>query len=173
MNKFSLHHVFSSMNLFIKANGKHKEIARSDCSLVSGGSLAIKPPKIAASETNKRPKATTTAIHNDTCSFIGGGTAYKAPRKANSTEVLNTNSANAIKSPKLQNRTHELSAQICTLVGGSVTPYKKPKATASMRALPIDSCTSVFGGTGAYKRPRATAIDVNYDSIPPVDISQG
>ncbi|TMO66475.1 hypothetical protein [Pseudoalteromonas aurantia] len=83
MNKFSLHHVFSSMNLFIKANGKHKEIARSDCSLVSDGYLAIKPPRVKTVKNNLTSSKTENAIcelSTKVCTLALGGTAYKTPR---------------------------------------------------------------------------------------------
>ncbi|OHU90604.1 MULTISPECIES: hypothetical protein [Pseudoalteromonas] len=84
MNKLSLHRVFSSMNLFIKVNGKHKEIAKSDCGLVAGGLLAIKRPRAThVSEFTDSIQELT----NDTCIYVSGGTVPNKRPKATAASI--------------------------------------------------------------------------------------
>ncbi|MCF6437757.1 hypothetical protein [Pseudoalteromonas sp. MMG022] len=123
MNKLSLHRVFNSMNLFIKVNGKHKEIAKSDCGLVAGGLSAKKRPRVSNStevladnvvkptKSQKQPHELST----EQCTFVPGGVNPHKRPKAAATE------ANFVP--------YELNISTCTLVFGG-TAKKRPRAVS-------------------------------------------
>jgi hypothetical protein len=83
MRQINPFNTLSAMNLFIKANGKNKEIARSNCCLVSDGSLAIKPPSVTTfknSLTSSKTEKAVCELSTKVCTLAFGGTAYKTPR---------------------------------------------------------------------------------------------